>query len=96
MNRKNYIIMVLSSLFGGLVSFLIMYFVYFQYCKSNWEKQGYHTGYSQAHYEIYEKVKNELGEVPAGLKAQSLFRMKEMDVVILNVDGVNTVRTVKY
>lgn len=96
MNRKNYIIIVLSSLFGGLVTFLIMYFVYFQYCKSNWEKQGYRTGYTMAQFDIYEKIKNELGEVSSTSKSKNFFTVKDADVIILNIDGIRTVRTVKY
>jgi len=96
MNRKNYIIMALSFLFGGLISLLIMYFIYFQYCKNNWEQQGYHTGYSTAQFEMYEKIKNELGEVSPNSKSKNFFTVKDADVVILNIDGVKTVRAAKY
>ena len=85
-------LITLSFLLGGLLALLVMYYGYFQNCKSNWEKQGYHTGYLTAQSEIAHKIKNEFGEEPFGEKSKRLFSIKDTDVMVITVDGVKTVR----
>jgi hypothetical protein len=93
---KTYITILLSFLLGSLITLLVTYFGYIQYCKSNWEKQGYNTGYIKAHYDIYQKVKNELGELSSNSKSKDFFSVKDIDVVMVNIDGIQTLRAIKY
>jgi len=92
---KNYITTFVSFLLGGLVALLLMYYGYFQYCKSNWEHQGYNSGYLKAQFDIYNKIKDEFGEVNYKENSKIFFTAKDMSVVAITKDGVETIRAVK-
>ena len=89
------ITIILTFLFGVLLTLVVIYFGYFQNCKSNWEKQGYHTGYSTAQFDIYQKIKNDFGEIASTPDTKNFFSVKDIDVVMIKVDGIKTVRAVK-
>jgi hypothetical protein len=84
---------ILSFIMGAVLAFLVMYYGYFQYCKSNWNKQGFNTGYTKAQFDIYKKIKDEFGEVDHDNKnVKTLFIVKDTSVVVVKERDVKTVR----
>jgi hypothetical protein len=90
--KKN-IHIILSFIMGAIVALLVTYYGYFQYCKSNWNKQGFNRGYTKAQFDIYKKIKDEFGEVDHNNKdVKSLFVVKDATVVIVKEGEVKSVR----
>jgi hypothetical protein len=89
---KKHIPIIISFIVGALVALLVMYFSYFQYCKSNWNKQEFNTGYIKAKIDVYNKTKDEFGDSPSKKEEKILFSVKDGDVIVITVDGVKTIR----